>query len=1046
VSSKSLLFYLLCGLVGLPGIVRSQTKLPADIHFEHYTPLEGLSSGQVRSILQDSFGFIWIGTPDGLNRFDGKQFDIYRHKAEDSNSITNNIVNALALDARGRVWVATNKGLCFFDYADGLFHPVDMVRNNGEQFDRYRVYAVVAGLGNRVWYSTITELHVLGPDGRVSSFPLPADAQGNISCLTEDDRGRIWVGTNAGLVLVFDSSLRTFTQVALYTNPRQTGPAPGPSVCHIYQQSSDSFLVCTWSRGLQRISCSNGHFIASLCPDDRESNDHKWVVPTVCPSVFAHQLWVATYGSGLSLYDPASHTFTHHLHHTGRDESSLCSEFVNTVFTDNAGILWVGTDDGLDKYDTLVNRFSILRITALPGRKQAPAHVVDLLTDRRDSSHNKIWLAVSGVGLVDYRLGSGVRHIYSHPGDPADKSINCLYQDSSGILWLGEKQGLIRFDSHSGKFTRLAGENSALSPHSISMILEDRKKRIWVGTYNNGVYCYTISSGKWAVYRHARNLPGSLPDDHVFVLTEDADGRIWVGTQNQGLCMLDNEEGRWHQFRTEENNIYSLPDNNVYALQEDKVKGRLWIATENGLAVMNLRDFGLHTLSSADGLCNNDVFAIAMTADRHLWLATNNGISDFDPDSVKFRNYYMRDGLPKNSFDEAFHCLPNGNMLLGFPGGLVLFNAAAMRTNKRMPEVVITACKVFDKNYPLSIHERRPDPLLLSYRQNMITFEFAALNFTHPKNNKYAYWLEGFDKDWIYCSDRSSATYTNLDGGNYVFHVKASNNDGIWNEKGAALSLRVKPPFRKTWEFYMLMLVVVFSALYILHRYRVMQVLQIQQVRADIARDLHDDIGSTLSSIFMMSRMGLKEDRKTQLQKRPAELLGTISRASQQAMELMSDIVWSVNPANDGMEQVLIRMREYAGEMLDASDIRLRFEAGPNVGQVCLSLKRRKELLLIFKEAVNNLAKHSGASDALIKISYRANLVELLVEDNGVGLETGKKGGGNGLKNMAERAARIRASLFFDRGPSGGTIVRLTLPLDSPAGGDFLKRANGDIS
>jgi signal transduction histidine kinase len=192
--------------------------------------------------------------------------------------------------------------------------------------------------------------------------------------------------------------------------------------------------------------------------------------------------------------------------------------------------------------------------------------------------------------------------------------------------------------------------------------------------------------------------------------------------------------------------------------------------------------------------------------------------------------------------------------------------------------------------------------------------------------------------------------------------------------------------------------------------------------------------------------MGLKDDRKTHLQERPAELLGTISRASQQAMELMSDIVWSVNPANDGMEQILIRMREYAAETLDASDIHLRFEAGPNVGQVYLPLKRRKELLLIFKEAVNNLAKHSGASDAWIKIAYRANLVELLVEDNGVGLETGKKSGGNGLKNMAERAARLRASLSFDRGPCGGTIVRLTLPLDPPAGSDSLKRASGDIS
>jgi ligand-binding sensor domain-containing protein len=1040
-------YCLLYGLGCWPGPARSQADSPPEIHFEHYTTSDGLSSAQIKSILQDSFGFLWIGTPDGLNRFDGRQFNIYRHQQRDSNSLNNNIVNALALDARGRVWVATNKGLCFFDYADGLFHAVDIGRNNGEQFDRNRVYAVVAGSQNWMWYSTITELHALAPDGAISSFPLPGGLQATILCLTQDDHGRIWVGTNAGVALIFDPHLHTFTQVSLCVDPRRAKPNPSLAVCHIYQESRDNFLACTWSGGLQRVSGPFGHFKVDVCPDSKLSGNYKWIVPAICPSVFAHRLWVATHGSGLSLYDPASHAFTRHLHHRGPDEKSLCSEFINTVFTDNTGILWVGTEEGLDKYDTLVGRFSVVRIGRPKGRDPMPQHVIDLLADKWDSAHKRLWLAVSGLGLVDYRLGLGIRHIYSRvdPDDRGDNVINCLYQDSSGILWLGGKQSLISFDSHSGKFTRMSAGSSSVLPRSVSTITEDRKKRIWVGTFNNGVYCYTASTGEWTAYRHDPHVAGSLPDDHVFALLEDDAGRIWAGTQNQGLCMLDNENGWWHHFRMEENSANSLPDNNVYALQEDQATGRLWIATENGLAVMNLRDLSLHTFTTADGLCNNDVFSMAMSADRHLWLATNNGISDLDLDSGKFRNYFMRDGLPRNSFNEAFRCLPNGNMLLGFSGGLVLFNSADMRINKRVPEVMITACKILDKSYPLRMHGRLPEPLSLSYRQNMITFEFAALNFTHSNNNNYAYWLEGFDKGWVYCGGRSSATYTNLDGGRYVFHVKAANNDGIWNEAGMALSLTVRPPFRKTWGFYCLMLTLVALAFYILYRYRVAQVLQIQQVRADIARDLHDDIGSTLSSIFMMCRMDLKNDRKALRPERPAELLGTISKASQQAMELMSDIVWSVNPANDGMEQILIRMREYAGEMLDAADIQVLFETGSNVGDITLSLKRRKELLLIFKEAVNNLAKHSGASDAWIRISCRANILEVIVEDNGIGLDAGKKAGGNGLRNMAERAARLNASLSVVPGSRGGTMVRLILPLGSRAGSDSRLLPTRDI-
>lgn len=1035
----------LCGVAYFADPARAQSGMSRDPHFEHYSNSDGLSSAQIKNIVQDSIGFIWVGTPDGLNRFDGRQFNVYRHQPGDSNSLTNNIVNQMTVDAQGRVWVATNNGLCFFDYADGLFHSIDINRSNEEQFDRNRVYGVFAGKDKKIWYSTVSELHLLHADGRITSYPLPAEMKANINCVSEDDKGRAWVGTNLGMVLVYDPRYKTSVKISLDDSSNVNGlriPAP---VCSICQETENSFLIGTWSQGMRRISESDGRFSVSVCSG---KNDHRQLIArAICPAAGGRSFWVAMYGRGLGLYDPSSNRFLQRLHHREDDVTSLCSEYVNTVFTDKAGILWVGTDEGLDKYDTLVNRFFVLRISALQHGQSAPPHLVDLLPDKRATERGTIWLAVSGVGLVHYCLTTGVRRIYRHPDplDATDNAINCLFQDEAGNLWLGGKEGLIRFDSQTGKFTDVSGACGFPGPHSVSSIIQDSKGIIWIATYTNGVYRYNVSADTWTVYRHNPSVDGTIADDHVFCILEDAAGRIWAGTQNQGLCMLDTPKGQWRHFGMDLKNPNSLPDNNVYALQEDRTAGKLWIATEDGLAAMNLRDFGLHSYSTADGLCNNDVFAITRAANGHLWLATNNGISDFDPRSEKFRNYYRQDGLPQNSFSEGFRCLSNGNMLLAFPGGLVQFNSVATVTNRRAPTVVITGCKILDKDYPLSIRSGRPEKLSMTYRQNMVTFEFAALNFTHANNNNYAYWLEGFDKGWIYSGGRSSATYTNLDGGNYIFHVKAANNDGVWNNDGVFLALTVNPPFRKTWVFYVLLVIIVLAAFYILYHYRVAHMMQIQRVRADIARDLHDDIGSTLSSIFMMSRMGLKNSNNGSHTERPAELLTTISRASQQAMELMGDIVWSVNPANDSVERIAVRMREYAAELLDASEIRLDFDCGPGVEHSSLSLNRRKELYLIFKEAVNNLARHSRASNAWIRISSKSNFLELVVADNGIGLNRARAEG-NGLRNMAERANRLAAQLQVNSRPAGGTIVTLILPMDAPSERNARARAGGAVS
>ena len=349
-----------------------------------------------------------------------------------------------------------------------------------------------------------------------------------------------------------------------------------------------------------------------------------------------------------------------------------------------------------------------------------------------------------------------------------------------------------------------------------------------------------------------------------------------------------------------------------------------------------------------------------------------------------------------------------------------------MKINLHVPPVVITNFKIFDKQIPVMRNGEMMETIHLSYRQNMITFDFAALNFTNSILNQYAYKLEGFDHEWIHCGNKQSATYTNLDGGKYIFHVKAANNDGVWNEKGTYVNLVIGTPWWKTWWFYLLCMSVIAGILYIFYRMRINQLVQLQNIRMRISRDLHDDIGSTLSSINMISSMANKlvvDGNKS------SRHFKTISSASQQAMELMNDIVWSINPKNDQVEMIVIRIRQYASEILEAAGIDFSLEIDEACKQVVLPVEKKKDFYLVFKEAVNNLAKYSKASKVHITIGYHNSFLSLEIEDNGRGFDDSEKFPGNGLKNMRARATQLNAELTINAESGRGTKISLIIPI-----------------
>jgi signal transduction histidine kinase len=433
-----------------------------------------------------------------------------------------------------------------------------------------------------------------------------------------------------------------------------------------------------------------------------------------------------------------------------------------------------------------------------------------------------------------------------------------------------------------------------------------------------------------------------------------------------------------------------------------------------------------------NGLPNNVVYGILPDDNGNLWMSTNNGLSCFDPGSQKFRNFDVKDGLQSNEFNhDAFVKDEQGRMYFGGVNGFNYFDPKDVSINPNVPNVVITDLKINNKSvsdireYALvSKAVYLNEKIRIPYDQNMIIFEFAALDFSAPMKNQYQYKLEGFNDNWINSYNTHTATYTNLDPGTYVFRVKGSNKDGIWNEDGAALTITILPPWYGTWWFRTLMVLTFLLAVYAIYRYRLQQALNLVAVRNRIATDLHDEIGSNLSNISIFSNVAqqIHDNEKN------VSLLKKISEYSQASQESMSDIVWMINPDNDRFENIMTQMRRYAAEIFEAINCKFIISFDEKLNGIKLNMDERKNLYLIYKEAINNLAKYSGCSQVSIELKLYKGQIIMVLKDNGRGFDLKAVGKGNGLTNMRKRAEMLKGRLTINTSPGNGTEIELNFP------------------
>lgn len=790
-----------------------------EIHFQHISLEQGLSQGTIMCILQDSKGFLWFGTEDGLNRYDGYSFEIFRPDPENPNSLSSNAVRTIIEDSSGYLWIGTfGGGLNKFDWKTGRFTHYRADPANPKGLSNDTVLTVLEDRRGMLWIGTFGGgLNRFDPrTGTFTHFRADPGKSGSLSSdmvrfLYEDRAGLLWVGTFGGGLNRFDP------QSGIFTHYRADAGDPAAlsndSVLAVLEDRRGMMWIGTFGGGLDRFDPGTGAFTHFRWnPDDPgslSSNDVRGIYEDS-----SGNLWVGTFGGGLNLLDRETGRFTRYLSDPA-DPLSLSDSSVQAIYEDRSGALWFGTVvGGLNKFWREKQRFNHYR--NIPGNENSLSSnkVMALCEDRSGI----LWIGTHG-GLNRLDQETGGFSLYRHrPGDPAGLSsdeVTALLEDSAGVLWVGTMAGLNRFHRQTGKFSHYLANPAApgsLSHNRVTSIEETRQGDIWIGTIY-GLNRLDRERKSFKSFVNDPNDPNSLSYNLVVAVKEDRGGVLWAGTHG-GLNKYDRESGTFTVYRADTGNPGSLSSDKVNYLHQDR-SGTLWIGTYVGLNKYVAHSDSFIQYTTARGLPNNLIYGILEDDSGNLWISTNNGVSKFNPKTETFKNYDYRDGLQSNEF--KFGACFNGKKGKMFFGGINGFNAffpGDITDNLYLPPIVITKFSVFNK--PVDVGETVDGQVLLaapvteckeirlSYKHSVFSFEYSALHYGVPEKNRYAFKMDGLERQWNEVGNRRFATYSHLDPGSYVFRVKGTNNDGIWNEEGAAIAVIIDPPPWRTWWAYTL--------------------------------------------------------------------------------------------------------------------------------------------------------------------------------------------------------------------------------------------------
>jgi len=765
------------------------------MQFRHLTTNEGLSHRYVRCMIQDNQGFMWFGTFDGLNRYDGYHFKVYRYQDNDSTSIPSNIIFSLYKDRAENLWIGTIDGLCRYDPGKDAF-----IRYLKEY--RHSVQSIYEDSHGNICVGTAEAgLFLLNPNSRhykqyAHQENDPTSIGSNeIRSIFEDDRQRLWIGTIGSGVNCFDPGTETFIQYRHDEN--DPGSIAGNNVYDIIEDPEGRIWLACHRQGISvmNVNQNKPEFYNYLSESGNRNECNHQSARVLC--LDKEGMWIGTQNWGLEYFDFRSKTF-HSYQYKKYDPNSLGSNSVYSIFIDQVNDLWIGTyANGISVSHGSNQGFKTFQHIEKQSNSLSHNQVWEFCED----AEGMIWIATDGGGLNRFNPKNLTFQCYHSKNSNLNRdAVLSVYVDFQNNIWIGTWDGgFSRFDRLSKSFRAYNTQNSGLLNDNVMDITGDGRGNLWLAT-QNGLHCFNVLSESFHIYTPENS---DLIFRQMEVVKMDCRGRVLIGNVN-GFIIFDPKTESFTNYVHNTENPNSLSNNFIMSIFEED-SSKIWIATTNGLNRLNLKTDTITRFYQKDGLPNNLVFGVEKDDYGDLWISTNGGLSRYNPRLKEFQNYTKEDGLQGNMFQKKCH-LKSGDGLLYFGGadGFNVFDPGEIDYNVNIPPVVFTEFKILnassnnsDSQTFVTTQINHLEQIVLPYHLNAFYFEFAALNYIFSTKNKYTYCLHGFDKGWHEASEQRRATYTNISPGEYVFQVKGSNNDGVWNETGKSIHLLIRPPF---WE------------------------------------------------------------------------------------------------------------------------------------------------------------------------------------------------------------------------------------------------------
>jgi signal transduction histidine kinase/ligand-binding sensor domain-containing protein len=1050
---------------------------PQHLQFIKLTIDDGLSSSIVSSILQDHKGLVWIGTPDGLNRYDGFKFVIYRNNPDDPSSLADNVVQTMYEDHNKNLLIGTETGLSLYNRQKDSFLNYMFDSSSPLNGLDCTISKIVEDSSGNLWLASSVGLiyfdRVKNSIRRFTHDPnnrksLSSD---NVQSVLIDRYKRIWVTTRKGLNRFIPESL-VFMH---YTQGEDPGDDLSNTVFIDMIEDHDGNLWFGSTQGL--FALKNGLSIdsAKLLHYQHNSNDNSSLSINQVTSLFVDDswnLWIGTENGGLNFFDREKQRFWHY-RRDDYDPQSLNNESIETVYQDRSGNLWIGTYTG-GLNIAMKNRDAIIKYQNLPGAPQSLSH--NTVTCFLEDHQNDIWIGTDGGGLNFFNEKINRFERFNVENSTlTSNSILSIAEDSKNRIWLGTwAGGLVEFDKNARSFKSFTTKNSSILDDNIFAISEGYNDDLWLGSFEHGLIHYQIKEKKFTNYTP---LNSGLGNEMIVKIVKFSKDLLLLGTSSC-LQIFSPVKGHFitYNFERGNDNSLSFPRVTDILVENDTC---VWVGTPDGLNRFNPVDGSFVRYYERNGLPNNFIKGLILDKSGTLWVSTNGGACRFGNKQNRTKNFTKADGLQSNEFTErSILKSGNGSLFMGGTKGFNIFYPWKIVENKAVPEVLITDLKIFNKivrpginNSPLKQNISETRSLTLSNEYSVLTFSFAVMDFSAPEKNKYAYKLENFDREWIYPETKGEATYTNLGPGKYVFRVKGSNNDGIWNEKGASLDITILPPWWNTLWFRLIVgsFIILLFIMFYISRVQLLKKQKLQLEKAVAAKTIElkelnaskdkffsiiaHDLKNPFTTIIGFSEI-LNEEIVRNNPEKSRAFASMINSSAVQTLQLLENLLeWantqrgniSFNPEPIDISELL--NDEFS--IFDDMAVKKNIELKRSFPESITVFADKNMIKTILRNLISNAIKFTHRTGRVeVKALIDNKKVEIAVSDNGIGMtkETidklfridanlttygteNEKGTGLGLFLCKEFVEKHGGKIWVESNPGFGSVFTFILPL-----------------